>query len=61
MTRTQHPTLQALAIPNVRWLLASRFSSRLARSLIAAMLAYHVFVATGSYASLGLLGLTRMV
>jgi MFS family permease len=61
VTRTLHPTLQALAIPNVRWLLASRFSSRLARSLIAAMLAYHVFVATGSYASLGLLGLTEFL
>lgn len=61
MSAARHPTIQALSIANVRWLLAARFASRLARALIAAMLAYHVFAITGSYASLGLLGLIEFL
>ena len=47
MSDTRHPTLQALAIANVRWLLSARFASRLARALIAAMLATLVALVRG--------------
>ena len=56
-----HPTRQVLATPAVRLYLASRFFSRFARALVAAMLSYHVYVVTGSYAALGLLGLVEFL
>ena len=61
VTSPRHPTLETLAIPNVRRLLIARFASRFARSLVAAMLSYHLFVVTESYAALGLLGLIEFL
>jgi len=50
-----------LAIANLRRFLLARFAGSFARSLVAAMLSYHVFLATGSYAALGLLGLVEFL
>ena len=61
MTSSAHPTLQVLALPAMRWFLAARFTLMFARSLVAAMLSYHVFVVTDSYAALGLLGLVEFI
>jgi MFS family permease len=59
--KNAHPTLQVLALPQVRLLLLARFSTRFARALIAAMLSYHIFVVTESYAALGILGLVEFL
>ena len=56
-----HPTRRVLALPAVRLYVASRFFSRFARAITAAMLSYHVYVVTDSYAALGLLGLTEFL
>ena len=56
-----HPTRQVLALRPVRVFVASRFLSRFARGLVAAMLSYHVYDVTGSYAALGLLGLVEFL
>ena len=56
-----HPTRQVLAQPAMRWFLAARFSLMFGRSLVAAMLSYHVFLLTDSYAALGLLGLIEFL
>lgn len=56
-----HPTRQALGIPELRLYVASRFCSRFARALVAAMLSYHVYAVTNSYAALGLLGLVEFL
>lgn len=56
-----HPTRQVLRLPAFRLYVASRFSSRFGRALVAAMLSYHVFVATDSYAALGVLGLVEFL
>jgi MFS family permease len=61
VTSSVHPTLQVLALPAMRWFLAARFTLMFARSLVAAMLSYHVFVVTDSYAALGLLGLVEFI
>ena len=45
----------------MRRFLLARFADRFARSLVSAMLSYHVFVVTGSYAALGLLGLVEFL
>ncbi len=45
----------------MRLYVASRFLSRFARALVAAMLSYHVYVVTDSYAALGLLGLIEFL
>jgi MFS family permease len=56
-----HPTAQVLATPAVRFFLLARFATIFGRSLIAAMLSYHLFVVTDSYAILGLLGLVEFL
>lgn len=56
-----HPTRQVLALPPVRWFLVARFSTLFGRALISAMLSYHLFVVTDSYAVLGLLGLIEFL
>ena len=56
-----HPTRQVLALGSVRLFLAARFSTVFGRSLIAAMLSYHLFVVTNSYAALGFLGLIEFL
>ena len=61
MTNSRHPTLQVLALPAVRIFLLARFSMLFGRSLIAAMLSYHLFAITDSYAALGLLGLVEFL
>ena len=45
----------------MRRFLLARFADCFARSLVTAMLSYHVFVATESYAALGLLGLVEFL
>ena len=55
----RHPTLEVLSLPAARRYVTSRFFSGFARSLVAAMLSYHVYERTGSYAALGLLGLAE--
>lgn len=59
MQESAHPTRQVLALPAVRRFLLARFFGMFGRSLIAAMLSYHIFVITGSYAALGILGLVE--
>ncbi|MEE3327677.1 MAG: MFS transporter [Myxococcota bacterium] len=61
MTNSRHPTLQVLALPAVRIFLLARFSMLFGRALIAAMLSYHLFAITDSYAALGLLGLVEFL
>ena len=61
MTNSRHPTFQVLALPAVRIFLLARFSMLFGRSLIAAMLSYHLFAITDSYAALGLLGLIEFL
>ncbi len=61
MTKPIHPTLQVLALPAVRVFLLARFTMLFARALIAAMLAYHLFAITDSYAALGILGLVEFL
>jgi len=61
VTNSNHPTLQVLALPAVRLFLLARFSMLFGRALIAAMLSYHIFVITDSYAALGLLGLIEFL
>ena len=56
-----HPTLRALRVPALRLYVASRFFSRFAGGLIAALLSYHIYVVTDSYAALGLLGLVEFL
>lgn len=59
MTRPRHPTLQVLALPRVRLFLGARFAMLFGRALVAAMLSYHIFAVTDSYAALGVLGLVE--
>ncbi len=59
MTKPRHPTLQVFALPSVRLFLLARFSMLFGRALIAAMLSYHIFAVTDSYAALGILGLVE--
>merc|ERR1712034_243718 len=61
MKRSDHPTLQALALPELRVFLLARFTLLFGRALVAAMLSYHIFDVTGSYAALGLLGLVEFL
>ncbi len=61
MKRSDHPTLQALALPELRVFLLARFTLLFGRALVAAMLSYHIFEATGSYAALGILGLVEFL
>ncbi|MFP8878599.1 MAG: MFS transporter [Myxococcota bacterium] len=56
MPTERHATLQVLAIPNVRRFVTQRFFATLARSLLHATLAWHLWKASGSYAFLGWLG-----
>ncbi len=56
MPNERHATLQVLAIPNVRRFVTQRFFATLARSLLHATLAWHLWKASGSYAFLGWLG-----
>ena len=56
MPTERHATLQVLAIPNVRRFITQRFFATLARSLLHATLAWHLWKASGSYAFLGWLG-----
>ncbi len=56
MATERHATLQVLAIPNVRRFISQRFFATLARSLLHATLAWHLWKASGSYAFLGWLG-----
>jgi len=56
MPTERHATLQVLAIPNIRRFIAQRFFATLARSLLHATLAWHLWKASGSYAYLGWLG-----
>jgi MFS family permease len=59
MPTERHATVQVLAIPNVRRFVAQRFFATLARSLLHATLAWHLWKATGSYAFLGWLGVVE--
>ena len=59
MKKLRHPTLQVFALPSVRRFLLARFSMLFGRALIAAMLSYHIFAVTDSYAALGILGLVE--
>merc|ERR1712034_2430 len=61
MKRSDHPTLQALALPELRVFLLARFTLLFGRALVAAMLSYHIFDVTGSYAALGILGLVEFL
>lgn len=61
MNQAVHPTRQVLALPAVRLLMTARFSMMFGESLIAAMLSYHLFVVTESYAALGALGLIEFL
>ena len=56
-----HPTRQVLAIGPVRFFLLARFATLFGRALISAMLSYHLFVVTDSYAILGVLGLVEFL
>ncbi|MCP5068506.1 MAG: MFS transporter [bacterium] len=57
----RHPTLEVFGNPSARLYLSGRFFSGYGRSLVAAMLAYHVFEVTGSYAALGVMGLVEFL
>src|SRR5688572_21591971 len=56
LPREPHPTLQVLALPEVRAYLGAQFASTLAFSLLHASMAWHLWKLTGSYAFLGWLG-----
>jgi MFS family permease len=56
-----HPTRQVLALPAARAYVAGRFFAGFGTSLTAAMVSYHLFAVTGSYAALGLLGLVEFL
>lgn len=55
------PNRAVLRAPSVRPFLASRFFTRLGRSLLSATLAWHVWKLTNSYFWLGALGLVRFL
>ena len=54
-------TRAVLRTPSVRPFLASQFFSRLARSLLAATIAWHLWKLTGSYFWLGLIGFVEFL
>jgi MFS family permease len=56
MPTQRHLSLEVISQPNVRRFIVQRFFSTLARSLLHATLAWHLWKATGSYAFLGVLG-----
>jgi MFS family permease len=58
---TKHPTRQVLVLPAVRYFVASRFFYGLARGLLHATLAWHVWKLSGSALYLGLLGLLEFL
>jgi MFS family permease len=58
---SSHPTAAVLRIAAVRLFLASRFFSSLARSLLAATIAWHLWKVTGSYFWLGVIGFVEFV
>jgi len=57
----RHPTLEVLALRDVRLFVAVRFLSGFARALVAATLSYHVFELTRSTFALGMLGLVEFL
>jgi MFS family permease len=58
---SSHPTLQVLAIPAARRFVVGRFFSGFGGALASAMVSYHLFAVTGSYAALGVLGLIEFL
>ncbi len=61
MPTFRHATLQVLAIPNVRYFVASRFFSAVSFTLIRASVAWDVFATTKSAFFLGLIGLIQFL
>lgn len=56
-----HPTRAVLALPSVRYYLASRLQRSMASTLLGATIAWQIFDLTGSAFALGLLGLVEFL
>ena len=61
MPAAEHPTRQVLGIPAVRYFVVSRFFSGLARGLLHATLAWHVWKLSDSAFYLGVLGVLEFL